>query len=315
MDLADQQARIDALSWYHEFDFGNGLIARSHDDAEWHRTLNAFISQQLDRIDFRGKTVLDIGCWDGYWSFYVEHRGAASVVASDDFTQNWSNAEGILLAKQPLGSSIEIIPDLSVYNLTDLKRTFDVILCLGVYYHLWDPFSAFAQIRHCCHRQSTFLLEGNVTTRLEANGIYLSSAAAASKFTPTVEALMEMLSATYFISDPPIFMSSLRKDAITPKRDTRSSPDDPSRQGWRERLKMYRAALPQARSRVQKITGVLYSPPPSLPPPHPVDRVFVRCTPHEGPNETHTYRPPFGLHVYDSRFCDSSQREQRTTDR
>jgi tRNA (mo5U34)-methyltransferase len=257
MDLAEKQAKIDAISWYHDFDFGNGLKAQSKtDDAEWHHRLTLFIRQELERFDFRGKTVLDIGCWDGYWSFYAERRGAAAVLASDDFTQNWSNAEGIFLAKQLLGSAVEVIPDLSVYSLTSLKRKFDIILCLGVYYHLWDPFFAFAQIRHCCHRDTVLLLEGNVTTRLSPNGIYLSSSVAVSKFTPTIEALKEMLVATYFRPESTVFINP--QEATTPETQ--------------------------------------------LPPPHPVNRVFIQCIPHEGPNNSHIYRPPFGLHAYDSRF-------------
>ena len=40
------------------------------------------MEQQLDAVPFHGKSVLDIGCWDGYWSFYAERRGAASVLAT-----------------------------------------------------------------------------------------------------------------------------------------------------------------------------------------------------------------------------------------
>jgi len=88
------QAEIDSVAWYHEFDFGNGHTARSRTpDVAAHRRLWNFIEEGLSRIDFRGKTVLDIGCWDGYWSFYAERHGAASVLATDDLSQNWSTGE------------------------------------------------------------------------------------------------------------------------------------------------------------------------------------------------------------------------------
>jgi tRNA (mo5U34)-methyltransferase len=93
--------------------------------------------------------VLDIGCWDGYWSFHAERQGAASVLAADDVTQNWATGEGLRLAKRLLSSRVEIKQDQSVYELAQLGRTFEVILCLGVYYHLLDPFYALTQIRHC----------------------------------------------------------------------------------------------------------------------------------------------------------------------
>ena len=108
MDLAETQRRIDAVEWYHEFDFPNGLKARSKHDVEGHRLVWKFIQEQLDAVDFRGKTVLDIGCWDGYWSFYAERRGAARVLASDDRTQNWAGSRGLLLARELYGSAVEV---------------------------------------------------------------------------------------------------------------------------------------------------------------------------------------------------------------
>src|SRR5438128_1502203 len=144
------QRQIDRVHWYHEFDFGDGLRSEiKTPDAQSHRALWRFIQTELDKIDFSGKTVLDIGCWDGYWSFYAERRGASSVLASDDRSQNWTGSAGFALAHKLLKSSVEADLDLSVYALDRLQRKFDVILCLGCFYHLIDPFYAFTQIRHC----------------------------------------------------------------------------------------------------------------------------------------------------------------------
>lgn len=64
------QSEIDSVQWYHEFDFGNGLHATSKTpDVQAHRKVWEFINRELDAIDFLGKSVLDIGCWDGFWSF------------------------------------------------------------------------------------------------------------------------------------------------------------------------------------------------------------------------------------------------------
>jgi tRNA (mo5U34)-methyltransferase len=155
----DLQAEIDRIQWYHEFDFGNGLRARSHiEHVEGVRETWRFIERQLDRIDFRGRSVLDIGVWDGYWSFYAERRDAASVLATDDVSQNWAAGAGLRLARELLDSQIEVRQDISIYDLTSLRRTFDVILCLGVFYHLRDPFYGFT----CCHRDTIVVLEGEV---------------------------------------------------------------------------------------------------------------------------------------------------------
>ncbi len=115
--------------------------------------------------------MLDVGCWDGLWSFYAEQRGVKEVLATDDVSQNWSDDRGLRMARDLLKSEIEIRQDLSIYRLTSLNRTFDIIVCLGVYYHPADPFYAFSQIRHCCHPRSLVLLEGDVAIALPPNHV------------------------------------------------------------------------------------------------------------------------------------------------
>ena len=159
----DWQAEIDKINWYHDFDFGNGLRAQSRiENVDGVRQIWRFIESQLDNIDFRGKSVVDIGAWDGCWSFYAERRGAASVLATDDISQNWASGTGLSLARELLKSNIDVRQDLPIYQLTSLNRTFDIILCLGVFYHLRDPFYAFTQIRHCCHQNTIVAIEGEL---------------------------------------------------------------------------------------------------------------------------------------------------------
>ncbi len=75
----DWQAEIDRIQWYHDFDFANGLQARSKiENVEGIRHTWRFIEGQLDRLDFQQRSGPEIGAWDGYWSFYAERRGASS---------------------------------------------------------------------------------------------------------------------------------------------------------------------------------------------------------------------------------------------
>ena len=142
--MSDIQRRIDRIHWYHEFDFGHGLRAEvKTPDAKSHRALWHFIESELDKIDFAKKSVLDIGCWDGYWSFYAERRGAAHVLATDDSSQNWAGIAGFTLAKELFKSSVHSNLRLSVYDLHQLDAKFDIILCLGVFYHLLILFMLF----------------------------------------------------------------------------------------------------------------------------------------------------------------------------
>jgi tRNA (mo5U34)-methyltransferase len=201
------QAEIDRIAWYHEFDFGRGLSARSRiENVAVIRQIWQFIEEQLDRIDFRGKSVLEIGAWDGYWSFYAERRGAASVLATDDATQNWSDGRGLPLARALLDSKVEIRQDVSIYDLAGLNRQFDIILCLGVFYHLRDPFYGFAQIRHCCRPGTCVVLEGEVGwTGMHPNEVrYFYNGWL--EFLPSLSALEGLLKSAYLQVDSRLWM-------------------------------------------------------------------------------------------------------------
>jgi tRNA (mo5U34)-methyltransferase len=92
---------------------------------------------------FDGLTVLDIGTWDGYFSFEAERRGAKRVVAYD---MHPPDHYGFAIAKTLLNSSVEYIQG-SVYDLTpDVYGTFDVVMFFGVFYHLRYPLLALDRI-------------------------------------------------------------------------------------------------------------------------------------------------------------------------
>jgi len=257
------QSQIDQINWYHEFDFGNGLIAKPKTaDYKSHRALWSFIERELDRTDFSGKTVLDIGCWDGYWSFYAERRGAAHVLATDDRSQNWAGDTGFKLAKTLLDSNVEADTTKSIYDLGTLGRTFDVILCLGVYYHLLDPFYAFAQVRHCCHQSTIVIVEGDAVFTGTDPGVqtaayFAADAAQAPRFVPDTETLKRMLRATYFTVEAEAAFS----------------------------LQTFAAIEHQLQ---RNLLGT--------------NRILLKCRPLFGMNDFHVYRPPFGLDKYDARW-------------
>lgn len=219
------QERIDRVHWYHEFDFGHGLRAQvKTPDADLHRRLWSFIEAELDKISFAGKTVLDVGCWDGYWSFYAERRNAARVLATDDSSQNWAGSAGLNLARELLGSKVETNLHVSVYDLEDQLRTkFDIILCLGVFYHLFDPFYAFAQIRHCCHPNTVVVFEGDVffgllETPAQSAVLYARNVRLAPRFVPDPDTLRLLINAAYFtINSEAVFALSSSNSDSTPR--------------------------------------------------------------------------------------------------
>jgi tRNA (mo5U34)-methyltransferase len=96
--------------------------------------------------DLTGKTVLDVGAWDGFFSFLAEERGAVPVVAADTPEENgghWGGATtGFDFAKKMRDSKVGFRA-LDIMALDGaFVNPFDVVLCYGVLYHLVDPAKA-----------------------------------------------------------------------------------------------------------------------------------------------------------------------------
>jgi tRNA (mo5U34)-methyltransferase len=163
--------------WFHSIELGAGVTTpgvRSLPDER--RELAA-----LKLPDLHGKTVLDIGAWDGFFSFAAEERGAARVVACDQFVwaldreakdryrsecqaasivlqafdrvpQLWRFDElpgkrGFDLAHAARRSRVEpLVADYLTMN-PGAVGPFDVVLYLGVLYHMENPLAALRRVR------------------------------------------------------------------------------------------------------------------------------------------------------------------------
>ncbi len=91
-------------------------------------------------LDLRGKRVLDIGTWDGWFAFEMERRGA-SVVAID----NWDNPRFHEVHAR-LGSQVSY-EQADVYELIPERfGRFDIVLFMGVLYHLKHPLLALERV-------------------------------------------------------------------------------------------------------------------------------------------------------------------------
>jgi tRNA (mo5U34)-methyltransferase len=88
--------------------------------------------------DLHGKTVLDIGCNAGFYSIEMKKRGADRVVAIDFDDVYLAQAR---FAAEVQGVDIEF-RRLSVYDVAKLREKFDVVLFMGVLYHLRHPLLA-----------------------------------------------------------------------------------------------------------------------------------------------------------------------------
>jgi tRNA (mo5U34)-methyltransferase len=141
---ADLRELVSARTWFHTIDLGDGVLTPGQKDTPTE-------VGHLHLPDLAGKSVLDIGAYDGFYSFESARRGAARVVAADSLAWNWpgSYARGNFeLAQQVLGSSVEMA-ELTVEELSPetVGGTFDVVLFLGVLYHAPDPLGYLSRVR------------------------------------------------------------------------------------------------------------------------------------------------------------------------
>src|SRR3954465_3965968 len=88
--------------------------------------------------DLRGRTVLDIGCNGGFYSIEMKRRGADRVVAIDFDERYLAQAR---FAAEVCEVDIEF-HQLSVYDVAKLGEKFDIVLFMGVLYHLRHPLLA-----------------------------------------------------------------------------------------------------------------------------------------------------------------------------
>lgn len=139
-------------SWYHRIEVAPGMVTPgSHDSA----AALAWLDELGLPRSCVGQRVLDVGCRDGFFAFEMERRGA-SVVAVD-YTR--SDATGFALAAELLGSRVEHRL-MNVYDLSaEALGRFDLVLFLGVVYHLRDPVRALDAIRSVCRPGALVVVE------------------------------------------------------------------------------------------------------------------------------------------------------------
>ena len=145
------RAMIDSVpNWYHRFEFSSGLVTPGVNDSK-----KALALLELPE-DMSGLRVLDIGARDGFFSFECERRGAKEVVSIDYMP---AEQTGFPVAAQILGSSLKLTHD-NIYNLTSAKYgRFDVVLFLGLLYHLPDPMRALDIVNDLMNVNGTLYME------------------------------------------------------------------------------------------------------------------------------------------------------------
>lgn len=133
------EQRVRSLGqWFHNIDLHGVQTAPDHflgdyPSVKWRAFAHAVPA------DLTGKSVLDVGCNAGFYSIEMKKRGAARVVAidSDDAYLN----QGRFAAEVSGFPDIEF-RNMSVYDVGKLGERFDLVIFMGVLYHLRHPLLA-----------------------------------------------------------------------------------------------------------------------------------------------------------------------------
>lgn len=190
--------RMESMRWLHRIDLGGGVVTPGRWDGGH---IREFLREV--ELDFSDKTVLDVGCFDGLWTFEAERAGAREVWAIDDISKRPGDEQTFLFAHEALGSKAVYHPRLTVYEVESLeRREFDVILFLGVLYHLVHPMLALSRLRRVLADGGEMVIECESLADDSSSGLTFHYREPhvddrSNWFVPTTRCLREMVESCY----------------------------------------------------------------------------------------------------------------------
>jgi tRNA (mo5U34)-methyltransferase len=142
-------------AWYHRIELLPGVVTPGAHDSQAALGI-------LDRLGLpavcTGLRALDIGCRDGFFAFELERRGAT--VLAVDYAE--PTVTGFSIAAEALGSRVEYRVG-NVYDLSaERDGLFELVLFLGVLYHLRNPLLALDRVRSMTAPGAMVLVETQV---------------------------------------------------------------------------------------------------------------------------------------------------------
>src|SRR5262245_2430157 len=157
VDIATLQKRVGEIDfWYHRIELPGGVVTSGMNP------INPAAYQVPE--DMTGWRVVDVGAWDGYWTFQALKRGAREVVAIDDFSDflghlkpeqrhAWKSFD---LCREALGYGEDRCKriEMTVYDVSEERLgRFDLVMFFGTIYHLRHPLLALDRLSAVCDKQ------------------------------------------------------------------------------------------------------------------------------------------------------------------
>ena len=229
LSAEELRTRADSFGWFHPIDLGQGVTTHG-------LSKGPFVTPG-QMPDLAGRSVLDIGAWDGYYSFQAERLGAARIMALDHYVWGvdmgarqvyWAECaeRGVLpdhdrdltdfwmpdlpgrrafdFAREALSSKVEAtVADFATVDLRTVG-TYDVVLYLGVLYHMKEPLRALERLRTVTDEVAVIETQAMHVRGMETVSLLQFFAGGdfaadyGNWFIPTIEALHQMTLAAGF---------------------------------------------------------------------------------------------------------------------
>lgn len=152
VDPALARATVESVPfWFHTFALNRAEGIYTPGAARDHRYRVSALPE-----DFAGMSVLDVGCFDGFYAFLAERRGAEHAVAIDNeqyrlwVASRWGvelrGGEGFRAVHRLLRSAVEY-RRMDAFALDGLEERFDLVYCFGILHRVENPLGLLRVLR------------------------------------------------------------------------------------------------------------------------------------------------------------------------
>lgn len=134
----EMESRITELGpWFHNLRLGEVQTAPEHFLGDYPQVKYERFRDALP-VDLSGWSVLDIGCNAGFYSFEMKRRGASRVLGIDT-DEHYLRQARFAAEVSGMDVAFERLP---VWEVASLEERFDLVIFMGVLYHLRHPLLA-----------------------------------------------------------------------------------------------------------------------------------------------------------------------------
>jgi tRNA (mo5U34)-methyltransferase len=144
--IDDLEAKVKSYCWHHSINLGGGIVTKG---VKSRYVIEREAEIVFGPLDLPGRSVVDIGAWNGAFSVEAKRRSAGRVLALDEYTWTHPELRGretFDLVMSRFGLEVES-RTLDIREATvDTLGRWDFVLFLGVFYHLLNPIAVLQQL-------------------------------------------------------------------------------------------------------------------------------------------------------------------------